>query len=77
MDALGTGDLLVQPFLGLVLGIVTLGAMCTQQGSDIGKGSFWMVIAPRHAKSRAVSQQQGRLAPPLTMRTGGHYILWL
>lgn len=31
-DALGTVDLLVQPFLGLVLGIVTLGAMCTQPG---------------------------------------------
>lgn len=46
MDAISTVDLLVQPFLGLVLGIVTLGAMCTQQGSDIGKSSFWMVIAP-------------------------------
>ena len=36
---------------------------------------LWIVIAPQHAKSRAVSQQQGRLAPPLTMRAGGHYIV--
>jgi len=40
MGALGTVDFHMQPFLGLVRGIVTLGALCLQQGSGIGKSSF-------------------------------------
>lgn len=72
-DALGTVDLLVQPFLGLVLGIVTLGAMCTQPG--VGHRQKQLLDDPGTPNRAPFPSSKGSWPPPLAMRAGGHYIL--